>query len=81
MHKIVQFKDIYQKCGLADADYKIKHQVIHEVIEIFEYLRLGGDIQSFEVKKEGNKYQAIEFAFSQAVTSLFQKQTEVVTSS
>lgn len=70
LHKkkpVITFKDIYQKCGLANADYKIKHQVVHEVIEIFEYLKSGNDIQSFEVKKKGNEkgneYQAIEFSF------------------
>lgn len=63
MTPIITFKDIYQKCGLVDADYKIKHKVVHEVIEIFRYLKSGGDIQSFEVKKEGNEYQGIEFIF------------------
>ena len=50
-----------------NADSKEKCKVIHEVIEIFEDLMSNGDIISFTVRKDGDKYQAIEFTFSQVV--------------
>ena len=51
-----------------NADSKKKCKVIHEVIEIFEDLMSNGDIISFTIRKDGDKYQAIEFTFSQVRT-------------
>ena len=76
LHKLkptIKFEYIFQVCGLMNATSKEKYQAIHEVIEIFNYLANGSDILSFSVKKDGNDYQAIEFIFSQVVTSSEEK--------
>ena len=76
LHKLkptIKFEYIFQVCGLMNATSKEKYQAIHEVIEIFNYLANGSDILSFIVKKDGNDYQAIEFTFSQVVTSSEEK--------
>ena len=76
LHKLkptIKFEYIFQVCGLMNATSKEKYQSIHEVIEIFNYLANGSDILSFSVKKDGNDYQAIEFIFSQVVTSSEEK--------
>ena len=73
MTPVIKFEYVFQVCGLTGADSKKKCQVIHEVIEIFEYLVSGGDIISFNIKKDGDKYQSIEFFFSQVVTSSIPK--------
>ena len=52
-----------------NADSRKKCKVIHGVIDIFEDLMSNGDITSFTVRKDGDKYQAIEFTFSQVVKS------------
>lgn len=63
MKPVIKFDYVFQVCGLVNSDYEQKYEVIHEAIEIFEYLQSGGDIISFNVNKEGNEYVSIEFSF------------------
>ena len=69
MEPIIAFDYVFKVCGFMNADSRKKCKVIHGVIEIFEDLMSNGDITSFTVRKDGDKYQAIEFTFSQVVKS------------
>lgn len=60
----ITFDDIFKKCGLIDADKKKKFNVRTEIIELLTCMKNSGDIDSFTLKKEGNKYVSIEFYFS-----------------
>lgn len=65
LHKltpVITFEDVFKKCGFIDANFKKKFQVIHEVTEIFQYFKAGGDIKSFIVNKGGNEYVSVEFS-------------------
>ena len=68
MEPIIAFDYVFKVCGFMNADSKKKCKVVHEVIEIFEDLMSNGDIISFTIRKDGDKYQAIEFTFSQVRT-------------
>lgn len=61
---VIKFDYVFQVCGLMDADPKKKFEVIQEIIEIFEYLVLGGDIKSFIVNKDDDKCDSVEFMLS-----------------
>ena len=69
MEPIIAFDYVFKVCGFMNADSRKKCKVIHGVIDIFEDLMSNGDITSFTVRKDGDKYQAIEFTFSQVVKS------------
>lgn len=62
---IIAFDYVFEVCGFINADSKKKCRVIHEVIEIFEELVSSGDIISFTIRKDGDKYQAVEFKLRQ----------------
>ena len=49
----------------VNVEAKKKCEVIQEVIDIFECLQSGGDIQSFIVKKDGDEYDCIKFILNQ----------------
>ena len=70
---IIAFDYVFKVCGFMNADSKKKCKIIHEVIEIFEDLVSSGDIISFSIKKDREKYQAIEFSFSQSVKTFILK--------
>ena len=64
LHKlkpIIRFDYVFQVCGLMNADSKKKYEVIQEVIEIFNYLVSGGDIKSFIVDKDDDKWGSVKF--------------------
>ena len=61
MEPIIAFDYVFKVCGFMNSNSKKKCKVIHEIIEIFEDLMSNGDIISFTIRKEGDKYQAIEF--------------------
>ena len=57
----IAFDYVFRVCGFAKSDTKKKEKIIHEVIGIFEDLLSSGDIVSFIIKKDGNRYRGIEF--------------------
>ena len=61
MKRKIKFNYIFEVCGLINVDAKKKCEVIQEVIDIFECLQSGGDIQSFIVKRDGDEYDCIKF--------------------
>ena len=64
MEPIIAFDYVFKVCGFMNADSKKKWQVIQEVIEIFEELVSSGDIKSFIVNRDGDKYYSVEFVLS-----------------
>ena len=72
----ITFDDIFKKCNLIDADRRKKSRARTEIIELLTYMKNSGDISSFTLKKEGNKYCSIEFSFpdsSSAVAEITKK--------
>ena len=61
---IIAFDYVFKVCGFMNADSKKKCEVIHEVIEVFEELVSSGDIKSFIVNRDGDKYNSVEFVLS-----------------
>lgn len=60
----ITFDDIFKKCNLTDTDRMKKSRIRTEIIELLTCLKNGGDIDSFTLKKDGNKYHSIEFSFT-----------------
>ena len=55
--------DILKKARIEGKDIKIKNRAREYIVKFFEHLQAKGEIKSFELTKQGNKFYSVSFTF------------------
>lgn len=65
-HKLtptLTLKDIFDKCRIKSATKLVKQRARDTIDKLFTHLKSKGFIQSYEWRKNANKFDAITFSF------------------
>ena len=63
MASTLTFPDIFEKCGIENADRKTKLRAREVIIKLFEHLQAKGYIKFFELTKKANAFHSIKFTY------------------
>ena len=66
MHELtptITFTDVFEKCGLVDANNDRKRKTRKLIRDVFEHLKNQGEIRAFELEKVDGVYRAIKFQY------------------
>ena len=59
LNSSIEFKTLYENCGLANASDSVKRNARKEIVDILNSFKADGVIQNYEIKRLGRAYQSI----------------------